>query len=204
VRGAALLSGLAALASASACDFGAAFNRYCQDNPSCIPDTGTSLKNCDRPEDCAQATEVCHPHGKVCMHKCESSADCPVGEDSCQELDSGHPGPLPPKVCMCLSAQSCVRANAETTCSRVDNRCEKLCDSPADCSVFKPERFCDQPSGLCLIQPNCRSNADCTSAMQPRCDPSGICTRCMSPFDCSSRTDGLTGCDQQSGTCVAP
>jgi len=205
VRGAALL---VAIAGFSACDFGAAFDRYCQDNPSCAgPDASQAvrpLKSCERPEDCALGTEVCHPRGKVCVRSCASSADCPAGEDSCQEIAGGHPGAPPLKICACSSAQSCAHANPETTCSPVDNVCELLCASASDCASFAPARVCDQANGLCLLEAGCTSNVDCTSAVQPRCDPSGICSRCMSPFDCSSRTDGLTDCDQRSGACVAP
>jgi hypothetical protein len=200
-----------------ACDFDRAYERYCEGNPACgeQADGGTGqdagreskpLKSCERPEECAPDTEICHPLGHVCVPVCETDDDCPPDQKTCALVYDDFGMPAPVKACTCTSAQSCSIANPANTCSPVDNICETMCAGDDDCAAFQPARFCDEASGLCLVSPStCSSSSDCVSPSLPRCDLSiQRCVGCLSPNDCAGRTDGLTECEPRHGTCVAP
>lgn len=212
---------------AASCDFDAAYERYCAGNPACLaadggdasaPDGGfggdggsagdasmpwTPPKNCQHESDCREHRELCHPVGKVCVPRCRTSADCPDDSD-CAPLVDLMGEPTFEKVCQCTSASRCAMASPGTTCSPVDNLCEKMCAGSADCSSFWPPRICDASSGACLLAPaNCSTSADCASPTAPKCDPYlRRCSRCFTSGDCSARTDGLNDCDSL-GACVA-
>jgi hypothetical protein len=147
-----------AAALAAACNFDAAFDRYCESNPLCKPDSGAALSDAGSsdgsragtwpmPRNCTdcQSDEICNPFGKVCMRTCTSAADCLVGEDSCIALLDPGGNPLPQKTCTC-TASSC---GGGAQCSQVDNLCEERCSSNADCNFFHPPRMCTRDH-LCM------------------------------------------------------
>ncbi len=137
---------LGAAALAAACNFDAAFNRYCENNPLCSLDGGSPGEPWPVPRNCSQCSsdEVCNPFGKVCMHVCTSAADCPVGEEACALLLDSSGNPLAQMTCTCTSS-SC---GGSAQCSQVDNLCEERCSTNADCTSFQPPRLCND--GMCL------------------------------------------------------
>ncbi|HEX7499693.1 MAG TPA: hypothetical protein VF524_05230 [Polyangia bacterium] len=213
-------------------DFDAAHRRYCQDNPQCASDAGTTSdaspdihiapdterdaqsdqpvditppQNCSLSIPCPGQNQTCHPFGYVCLQMCNSSADCPPWLDTCTEIRDPHGFVYTPKVCSCNTAQICDSYSSGFACNLLDNLCEKECASTSDCSGFQPPRLCDQLIGLCVASIQmCYVNANCPSPTQPRCDPvSGRCVSCSSSDDCAGRGDGFVRC-KDDGTCVAP
>jgi hypothetical protein len=140
---------------AAACDFDAAFDRYCDANPSCHPDggaesldAGATARPWPTPRNCPDCGpgEICHPFGKVCMRVCVSPADCPAGESACVVVDMNG-SPSAQRVCTC-DGSSC---GAGAHCSPVDDLCEEPCADNAGCASFWPPRKCKD--GLCLPPP---------------------------------------------------
>jgi hypothetical protein len=203
-----------------ACNFDAAFRRYCENNPQC--DGGTAgpsdglpgrdaadaggppippPRNCGPYNPCPFATEVCHPFGSVCMQTCTTAADCPPWLDTCTEIRDPYGTVYTPKVCTCTLAQACNNYQDGFTCNPLDSLCERFCASTPECYSFQGPRVCDQVSGLCLLSSAiCRSNLDCPTAIQPRCDPVILrCAGCVTFYDCAGRT--VCG---PNGACISP
>jgi hypothetical protein len=206
----------------AACNFDAAFSRYCRDNPNCRQDaapedaalatgqdsapdlsvdSGQAVVATSRWHTCKDGcrdTEACSP-SNVCVpvSDCKEVSDCPAGSGDCARVyPNDSSGPM---FCTC-TARSC---KGDTRCHYLDRICEPDCGSDSECEAinFDPPRpHCDRTSGLCV---QCLFDADCSSPLLPRCDPYvGVCAACQSSSDCSGRTDGLTEC--AAGVCVLP
>lgn len=216
------LLGACLAVAAAACDFDAAFARYCQGNAACETGGGggtgggndgggggsggggsgggepASPRSCSYFFDCRPG-EVCLPAARVCARRCESVEDCPDGLDACEPVADSWP--LPEQVCTCRGPISCAKANPGTTCSPMDRICEPRCAGDADCAGFSPPRVCDGATGVCL---GCRADADCPNAVAPRCDFAvHRCAGCLRDENCAGRADGRTTCSPR-GVCVAP
>ncbi|MBN2575741.1 MAG: hypothetical protein JXP73_14340 [Deltaproteobacteria bacterium] len=226
------LCGLVAVALS--CDFDAAFERYCENNPACQkdaaagpeagPDSGPETdpnrdagegersrsialpKVCGRNnEGCDSRNEVCHPFGQVCMRKCETADDCPPWLDTCAEIREPGGQARTGRVCMCSSTKVCNSYDADFVCHNADNLCEPLCENDDDCSRYQPTRFCDRLTSQCVRDVRiCLGNWDCPSAAQPHCDP--VSQRCTGCVDDSDCSERPDGLVQcgPTGSCVAP
>jgi hypothetical protein len=210
----------------AACDFDAAFTRYCDNNPNCPTADAAGAADTAQPRDaadappllpippprncgpfnpCSNPNEFCHPFGLVCMTTCMTAADCPPWLDTCVEIRDPSGTVWSPKVCTCNSVSVCSDYQDGFTCNLVDSLCERLCRSTSDCYLFAPPRVCDQFQGTCLLSSApCHSNPDCPSPFLPRCDPYSLrCTGCVSFYDCVGRPDGNTQCSA-TGACTTP
>lgn len=221
-------------AVALSCNFDAAFERYCENNPECRkdaaigpeagPESGPETspnrdaggvekprtipepKVCGRNnEGCDSRNEVCHPFGQVCMRKCETAADCPAWLDTCVEIRDPNGQVRTDRVCTCSSSQVCNSYDTNFLCHPSDNLCEPLCANDDNCSRYQPTRFCDRLTSLCVRKVSlCDGNWDCPSAAQPHCDP--VSQRCTGCVDDSDCSERTDGLGQcgSTGTCVAP
>ncbi len=201
----------------AACNFDAAFDRYCKDNPNCRGDaSGASL-------DGAQDSGSGGGTGAVTPASCKSQADCgpdkgcymPAGvcvpTSKCQFSGDRSPGGCPPgSRCALLDPRNragdtfcaCSPASCGVDrCHVLDLICEPRCHRDSECQDFDPPRYCSEQSVSCV--PYCRSDQNCPREEGPFCNPEGKCVECLSSADCENSSDGRTECTA-SGTCDFP
>jgi hypothetical protein len=200
---------LGLLGLATGCNFDAAFQRYCKDNPQCQQDSGTGgnlngspdsgsgqkldggsgwgqlpmqpPRSCLSNAQCNTPSEICHPFTLICLLTCASAVDCPPWLGVCTEIVNPFSGvPLTAKVCLCTGASACNSYASGFTCHPGDGICEKLCSGPQDCTSFGSPRSCDLQTGWCVYSP----------PLPP----------CVSNADCPSPTQPR--CDPGSFVCV--
>jgi hypothetical protein len=209
-----------------ACNFDAAFARYCQDNPRCRVDAGrdpdagsppspdvapitvpdmapdTAFNGPDLGVDSPASARTDGGGGGFVPKSCTSPTDCNLSRETC------HPASL---ICIptCRSRDDCPAWLDTCIEARVQpgdpNPPAKICACSGSqvCGLLAPNFRCNRADGLC--EPSCYSSADCATLRPARmCDPfKNVCVECMVSSDCSNRSDGLTECDSI-GKCVKP
>jgi hypothetical protein len=211
----------------AACNFNAAFSRYCQNNPHCVPDAGRGpevrpapppdlgpdlgrdvgldLRPDLGPDLIADAfvgpgradSGATRPPGS-----CTSPADCNVPMETC------HPSIL---ICMptCRSPADCPSGLDVCIEARGQpgdpNPPAKICACSGSqvCGQLGPNFRCNRLDNLC--QSACYSTADCSFLRPSRlCDTfTNACVECVTSDDCLKRSDGRTECFPP-GRCMPP
>lgn len=204
-----------------ACNFDAAFSRYCQNNPNCKPDAGKDLGPNPSPDlgpDLSMDTFVPPDSGRpdgggggrpdsgggglppFFMRSCASPADCNAPMETCHPTTQTciptcrSPADCPYWLDACIDPRG--PFGGPTSMPRI---C--ACSNSQVCRQLSPDFSCNAADNLCT--PPCYSNADCPTLRTPRkCSPfSNVCVECVETTDCSGRTDGFTECDSR-GLCV--
>jgi len=176
------------LGMALSCNFDAAFNRYCQDNPRCMADSGTG-------PDGAQNFDV----NRADVSMDDTNADDASTDDA--STDDAIQYPSAPKSCgghssPCASNEVCNPYGqvCMQTCTTL-NDCPKWFDSCSelhDKGALYPQKVC-----------NCTSNDSCSSyAGAFLCNKlDGLCERsCAISQDCSV-FEPIRTCDIKSALC---
>lgn len=217
--------GLTALLGA--CNFDAAFSRYCQNNPHCNPDAGfgPEVKPAPPPDlgpsagpdlapdlapDLGPDAPFGPPPGRQdaggvpplwVPRSCNSPGDCIVPIETC------HPSS---RICIptCQSSADCP---SQFDCIEVPgapgdpNPPARICacSGTLACSQFSPSFRCNRFDNLC--EPPCNSTVDCSMYWPARmCNPYyNNCVECVISADCNNRSDGRSECDF-TGRCIRP
>lgn len=223
-------AGLLLIPILAACNFNAAFSRYCQNNPRCVPDAGSGpeVRSPPPPDLGPDLGRDVAPDLRPDLGPDLSPdliADAPVGPG---RVDSGWPRPLG----ICTSPADC-NVPMET-CHPSAQICIATCRSSSDCppgldtcidvrlqpgDPSPPARICACSNSLAcgqmasnfrcngldkLCQPPCYGSADCSMFRLRVCNQfTNICVECVAATDCSNRSDGATECDS-TGKCVRP
>lgn len=216
----------------AACNFDAAFSRYCQNNPNCKPDSGKDLVSSPSPDLRPDLAPDLRPDlapdlspdlapdlspdlmpdtpvwpGRPDSGGTRAYRNCTSPADCNAPMETCHPTAL-----MCV-----LTCRSPSDCSLGLDTCEVrgqpgdsspsaricACSNSLACGQMAPGFRCNKTDRLC--QPPCYGAADCTMFSPARvCDPfSNTCVECVVSIDCSNRSDGRTECDSI-GRCVRP
>ena len=215
-------SGIATMLSLfglASCNFDAAFNRYCENNPRCQGDAGPKLETAPA-SDVAPMSDL-RPTPDV-------APTLEVGQGS--DVNDAESRPPIPQPMTCSPPNRC--SSAGEFCHPISQICVKTCNGPADCppwlvscsdtlggpprgqkfcscsatscNSYAPGFVCDSTDGLC--KPICTTDQDCSGGPVPRaCDQmSGVCVptpqTCSSNIDCTSQA--LPHCDPTTLLCT--